>query len=944
MSQLKGNTHLFGGNTVFVEELYERYLENPNSVDSSWQSFFKDFGDSKDQVKSLLNGPKWCPRNVTITKVKEEVAKTAEKGKTADISAVLLLKAVKMIDSIRDKGHLLSKLDPLGIERVPTPEEIGLGLINFGFSASEAEMEVDIKNYVNGITKVKVAGLYNFLLSVYSSTFGAEIQQIRDPNERQWLYDKLESGEFINQINANDRKHILRTLTETEGFEQFLHLRFPGAKRFSVEGGESSLVAVEQMIEKSAELGVSRIIMGMAHRGRLNNLTKILGKPYVAMLSEFQGNLAFPEEMGFSGDVKYHLGYSSIKTTSKNNKISVTMVPNPSHLETVNPVVMGKVRAEQTEAILEGKQPESIGSILIHGDAAVIGQGVVIESIMIGDVPGYEVKGTLHVVVNNQVGFTANPWNGRTSRYPTEFFKAVSVPIFHVNGDDPEAVTKVARLMAEYRQTFKKDTVMNLVCFRLHGHNESDEPNFTQPLMYHKVSAHPGVTFKYKEYAVNSGSITEEEASGYKEAFRKFLDSELDASKTYKPNKGDWLEGKWSKFKLPSIERQEPNTGVNIESLKKIGEKLTFVPQGFEINSKIARQLDQKKKMFETGSGIDWATAESLAFGSLLVNNHPVRLSGQDAGRGTFSHRHSVFHDQKTAAKYEPLNNLADKQAKYEVIDSALSEYAVMGYEYGYALGNPNALVLWEGQFGDFANGAQIIIDQYLASAERKWLRMNGLVLLLPHGYEGQGPEHSSARFERFLQLCAEDNMQVANCTTPASYFHILRRQIVNDFRKPLVMMSPKSLLRHKLVVSDLAEMGEGTSFKPVIGEVSKVIDPKKVKKVIFCTGKVYYDLYEEREKRGDTSIALIRLEQLYPLPSDQILEVLEKFEKAKIFWAQEEPKNMGAYSFIALKLFDLLGQMVGYIGRKEAASPATGYGKIHNREVQEIIKAVFES
>ncbi|MBN8828507.1 MAG: 2-oxoglutarate dehydrogenase E1 component [Sphingobacteriia bacterium] len=942
MSDLKGTSYLFGANSVFIEELYERYLENPNSVDENWRQFFANFNDNKQAVKTIVNGPSWCNRGVTITKIKEEPKPLDKKTANIDVQEVLYLKAIRMVDNIRLHGHKITSLDPLNLEKLPLLEEVGLDLPQLGFSEQEIDLNVDLKNYVEGIGQVRIRDLHSYLLNVYSSTYGVETAHIRDENEKLWLYKKFEAPDFQNSLNNEIRKQIAETILHAEGFEQFLHVKFPGAKRFSVEGGESSIMAVDQIIEKSAELGVNRLIMGMAHRGRLNMLTKIMGKPYVAMLSQFQGNLAFPDSLGFAGDVKYHLGYSSIRKTKSGNDISLSMVPNPSHLETVNPVVMGKVRAEQTEAEKNGNNRSSVVSLLIHGDAAVCGQGVVAESLMLGDIPGYEVKGTLHIIVNNQVGFTANPWNGRSSRYPSEFAKAISIPIFHVNGDDAEAVAKIARLMVEYRQTFNKDAIMNLVCFRLHGHNETDEPFFTQPVMYERVNNHEGVATKYSNYLINSGVINETWVENCKNNFKEFLNKELEQSKTYKPNKGDWLEGKWSKFKPADVNKKiEPITGVDEKILKTIGQKICEIPNDFNINSKIARQLDQRKKLIESGENIDWATAEALAYGSLLLEGNSVRLSGQDAGRGTFSHRHSVLHDQKNGNRHIPLNNISDKQANFEVHDSNLSEYAVMGYEYGFALGNPNSLVIWEAQFGDFANGAQIIIDQYIAAAETKWLRMNGLVLLLPHGFEGQGPEHSSARLERFLQLCAEDNMQVAYPTTPASIFHLLRRQVINNFRKPLIIMSPKSLLRHKLVTSNIKEFGNKTSFKPVIGEIDK-LDPNKVQKVVFCTGKIYYDLYEEREKRKDQNVALIRLEQLYPFAEGLIKQEANKYKKAKFIWCQEEPKNMGSYTFIAPKLMETLGEKIEYVGRKEAASPATGYSKIHTKEQQEIIQKIF--
>ncbi|AZL15612.1 2-oxoglutarate dehydrogenase E1 component [Rickettsiales endosymbiont of Stachyamoeba lipophora] len=950
MSLNDKNSYLFGSNAIYIEEIYQKYLTNPASVDLSWQEFFNSHQDKLEHVTKNVEGPSWHKRGVTVTKITEDVAPVTAQSKTVSNSEILYFKAILMIEAFRAKGHYLAELDPLQLEILPKAEDIGLNIENFGFKESDLNQEIDIKNFIPNITKVTVKDLVVFLNLVYCSYAGIEISHLRSKEERDWFYHKIETEVFSKHLTKELKQQIAKSLIEIEGFEQFLHVRFQGAKRFSVEGGETSVMAAEQIVEKSAELGIKRAIFGMAHRGRLNMLTKVLGKPYVAMLSEFQGNLPFPEEMDFLGDVKYHLGYSSIKKTTSGNEISVSMVPNPSHLEAVNPVVAGKVKSEQDLLVAqEGKDKhqarKEILPILLHGDAAFCGQGIVAESLIINEVEGYNVGGIIHIITNNQVGFTANPKDGRSSRYPSEFAKITAVPIIHVNGQHPELVAKLARLMVEYRQTFNKDVVMNLVCFRLYGHNENDEPFFTQPLMYEKISKKQGIVDSYTSKLINENIINQTFIEEAKTSFRNYLEKEFEVSKDYKPAKADWLSGKWSKCKQSTSKtiKVQPLTGVKEDILKAIGKGIVNVPESFNINSKIARQLNQKQQMFETGEGIDWATGEALAFSSLLLENYTVRLSGQDCGRGTFSHRHSVWHDQVNANKYMPFNKLSSSQGEYQVYDSPLSEFAVMGFEYGYALAHPDSLVLWEGQFGDFVNGAQVMIDQYIASAETKWFRQNGLVLLLPHGYEGQGPEHTSARLERFLQLCAEDNMAVCYPTTPASYFHLLRRQLKREFRKPLIIMSPKSLLRHKYAVSSLKDFSEGAKFKPVLEEQDN-LEPSQVKKVVLCSGKIYYDLYEERLKLEKKDVALIRLEQLYPLPEQEIKEQLDKYKNAEVIWCQEEPKNMGAYQYIFGNLIDIFNLKVKYIGRKVAASPATGYTRIHNKEQAAILKQVFEN
>ncbi|MEK9754772.1 MAG: 2-oxoglutarate dehydrogenase E1 component, partial [Rhodospirillaceae bacterium] len=651
---------------------------------------------------------------------------------------------------------------------------------------------------------------------------------------------------------------------ETEGFEKYLDKKFTGTKRFGLDGGESLVPAMEQIFKRGSQLGIEEIVLGMAHRGRLNVLANVMGKPFQAIFHEFQGGSSNPDDVGGSGDVKYHLGSSSDRVFD-GKTVHLSLTANPSHLECVNTVCLGKVRAKQRQK--NDVEREKVMALLLHGDAAFAGQGLVPEAFDLSNLFGYRTGGTIHIVINNQIGFTTSPRFSRTSHYCSDVAKVVAAPIFHVNADDVEAVTHCARIATEYRQRFKKDVVIDMICYRRHGHNEGDEPMFTQPVMYKKIGAHPTTQQIYAQKLINEKVMTQEEVDKQISDFSSQLDRAFEASTNYKANKADWFDGVWSGLSIAYGDARRGETGVPMDRLKEIGEGLTRVPGNFNAHKRILRQLEQKREMFTSGEGIDWATAEALAFGSLLLEGHAVRLSGQDSGRGTFSQRHSVLVDQETEERYIPLNNLRFGQAPYEVIDSPLSEAGVLGFEYGYSLAEPNMLVLWEAQFGDFANGAQVIIDQFIAAGELKWLRMSGLVMLLPHGYEGQGPEHSSARLERYLQISGEDNWQVVNCTTPANFFHVLRRQVRRNFRKPLVVMTPKSLLRHKLCVSDLADLGPGTSFHRVLGETEKLVADDKVKRVVLCSGKVYYDLLAERTTRGIKDIALVRVEQLYPFP-----------------------------------------------------------------------------
>jgi 2-oxoglutarate dehydrogenase E1 component len=731
-------------------------------------------------------------------------------------------------------------------------------------------------------------------------------------------------------------------------------VKFTGTKRFGLDGGESMIPALEQIIKRGGALGVRDIVIGMPHRGRLNVLAQVMGKPHRAIFHEFKGGSSTPNEIEGSGDVKYHLGTSSDREFD-DNKVHLSLTANPSHLEIVDPVVLGKVRAKQDQLGATPEDRTMVMPLLIHGDASFAGQGVVAECFGLSGLRGHRTGGSVHFIVNNQIGFTTSPRYSRSSPYPSDVAKMIEAPIFHVNGDDPEAVVFAAKVATEFRQKFQKPVVIDMFCYRRHGHNEGDEPSFTQPLMYKAIAKHPGTLEIYGKKLVAEGVVTGGEVEKMKADWRSRLDAELEAAQSYHANKADWLDGRWAGFKTAgdTDDPRRGKTGVEIATLKETGQKITTLAPDFHLHRTLNRFLDNRRKSIEAGTNIDWATGEALAICSLLLDGHRVRLSGQDSERGTFSQRHSVLIDQETEQRYTPFNHLRDGQARFEVINSMLSEEAVLGFEYGYSLAEPNALTMWEAQFGDFANGAQVAFDQFISSGERKWLRMSGLVCLLPHGYEGQGPEHSSARLERFLQMCAEDNMQVANCTTPANYFHILRRQLKREFRKPLILMTPKSLLRHKRAVSRLDEMGPNTSFHRILwddaqampDEKIKLVPDAKIRRVVLCSGKVFYDLYEEREKRGIDDIYLLRIEQLYPFPTKALMTELTRFKQAEIVWCQEEPRNMGAWVFVDIFLEWVLNQIgakqrrARYAGRPASASTAVGQMSLHLAQLKNFLE-----
>ena len=937
-----------GANAPFIAELYARYLDNPGSVDASWQAVF---GELTETNGVAVEQPSWSKDRTRIIGVPDpEAAKPAKGGakagaaaglSEAEVKAAALdsVRALMIIRAYRARGHLVSNLDPLGLAgtRFPHPE---LDPAHFGFGEADMDRPIFLAN-VLGREKATLREIMSILRDTYCGNIGVEYTHISDPARKSWLQERIEGIRNQTDFTENGKKAILERLTAAESFERFLHVKYTGTKRFGLDGGEAAIPALEQIVKRGGQLGVQEIVIGMAHRGRLNVLTNFMGKPFRAVFSEFQGNPANPSDVQGSGDVKYHLGTSTDREFDGKN-VHLSLTANPSHLEVVDAVVLGKVRAKQTQ--LKDTERRKVLGLLIHGDAAFAGQGIVAECFGMSELKGYRTGGTIHLIINNQIGFTTSPAYSRSSPYPSDVAKMVEAPIFHVNGDDPEAVVHVARVATEYRQEFGVDVVIDIFCYRRFGHNEGDEPAYTQPLMYQAIGQHPSVRKLYAQRLVEEKLLTQDEADQVEKDFMAYLEEEFQAGNSYKPNKADWLEGAWSGMETASGDDRRGETSVPLEKLREIGLKLCEMPEGLDVNRKLVRQLEDRKKRLEAGENLDWATGEALAFGTLLTEGYPVRLSGQDSGRGTFSHRHAVVIDQTTEERYVPLANLSENQAQFEVIDSPLAEMSVLGFEYGYTLSEPRALVLWEAQFGDFTNGAQVVIDQFISSGENKWLRMSGLVMLLPHGYEGQGPEHSSARLERYLQQCAEDNMQVVNVTTPANYFHVLRRQLHRKFRKPLVIMTPKSLLRHKLAVSTLADMAEGTTFHRVLYDNEVLCDDKDVKRVVLCSGKVYYDLYEERAKRGIKDVFFLRLEQLYPFPHKALADELKRFPKAEVVWCQEEPENMGSWTFVDRRIEAVLTEIGAkqkrpvYVGRPAAAATATGLLKRHNLEQAKLV------
>ena len=971
----KASSFLQGHNAEYIEQLYARYASDPNAVDEAWAAFFAELGDSEMEAKAEAEGPSWARSDwppvpaddltqaldgqwaepATLDRAPKDLgAKIAKKAEAtgAKVSdetvkqAVLdSIRALMIIRAYRIRGHLVADLDPLGMrETTPHPE---LDPASYGFSEADMDRPIFIDN-VLGLQMASMRQIIEIVKRTYCGTFALQYMHISNPEEASWLKERIEGFGKEIAFTREGRRAILNKLVEAEGFEKFLHVKYMGTKRFGLDGGESLVPAMEQIIKRGGSLGVKDIVIGMPHRGRLSVLANVMAKPYKAIFNEFQGGSFKPEDVDGSGDVKYHLGASSDREFD-GNTVHLSLTANPSHLEAVNPVVLGKARAKQDQ----GHDDDRITClpILLHGDAAFAGQGVVAECFGLSGLRGHKTGGTIHIVVNNQIGFTTAPHFSRSSPYPTDIALMVEAPIFHVNGDDPEAVVHAAKVATEFRQKFHKDVVLDIFCYRRFGHNEGDEPMFTNPLMYQKIKKQKTTLSLYTERLVKDGLIPEGEIEDMKAAFQAYLNDEFEAGKAYKPNKADWLDGRWSHLDKEGADYQRGKTAIPKKALADIGKALTTAPEGFALHKTVGRLLDTKAQMFKTGEGFDWATGEALAFGSLMLEGYPVRLAGQDSTRGTFSQRHSGLVNQNTEERYYPLNHIREGQARYEVIDSMLSEYAVLGFEYGYSLAEPNALTLWEAQFGDFANGAQIMFDQFISSGEAKWLRMSGLVMLLPHGYEGQGPEHSSARLERFLQMCGGDNWIVANCTTPANYFHILRRQLHRSYRKPLVLMTPKSLLRHKQAVSKAEEFTTGSSFHRVLWDDAqhgnsdtKLVADKKIKRVVMCSGKVYFDLLAERDARGIDDVYLLRIEQFYPFPALSLVKELERFSGAEMVWCQEEPKNQGAWSFIEPNIEWVLTRIKAkhkrpvYAGRPAAASPATGLASQHKQQQSDLV------
>jgi len=968
--QFHASSFMQGANAEYLEQMYARYASDPAAVDAAWAEFFRQLGDNELDVKAEAQGPSWARADWPpmpdddltgaltgewpAAEAKAAGDKIAKKAQETGVSvsdeavkrAVLdSVRALMLIRAYRIRGHLVADLDPLGM-RAPTPHP-ELDPKTYGFTDADMDRPVFLDN-VLGLQFASIREIVDIVKRTYCGTFALQYMHISNPEQAAWLKERIEGFGKEVKFTREGRKAILNKMVEAEGFEKFLHVKYMGTKRFGLDGGEALIPAMEQIIKRGGALGVKEIVIGMPHRGRLSVLANVMGKPYRAIFNEFQGGSFKPEDVDGSGDVKYHLGASSDREFD-GNTVHLSLTANPSHLEAVNPVVLGKARAKQDQ--LGDTERTQVLPVLLHGDAAFAGQGVVAEGFGLSGLRGHRTGGTMHIVVNNQIGFTTAPHFSRSSPYPTDLALMVEAPIFHVNGDDPEAVVHAAKVATEFRQKFHKDVVIDMFCYRRFGHNEGDEPMFTNPVMYKKIKTHKTTLSLYTERLVKDGLIPEGEIEDMKAAFQAHLNEEFEAGKDFKPNKADWLDGRWSHLNREGEEYVRGETAIAPETMEEIGRALSTVPEGFALHRTVGRLLDAKKEMFDTGEGFDWATGEALAFGSLLTEGYPVRLAGQDSTRGTFSQRHSGLISQETEERYYPLNNIRAGQANYEVIDSMLSEYAVLGFEYGYSLAEPNALVLWEAQFGDFANGAQIMFDQFISSGESKWLRMSGLVCLLPHGFEGQGPEHSSARLERFLQMCGQDNWIVANCTTPANYFHILRRQLHRSFRKPLVLMTPKSLLRHKLAVSRAEDFTTGSSFHRVLWDDAekgnsdtKLVADDKIRRVVMCSGKVYFDLLEERDARGIDDIYLLRIEQFYPFPAISLVKELERFKGAEMIWCQEEPKNQGAWTFIepniewALTRIGAAHHRPTYVGRATSASPATGLASQHKAQQEALV------
>jgi 2-oxoglutarate dehydrogenase E1 component len=961
--EFEKTSFLSKSNSAFIEQMYLKFINKDTDLPKSWFNYFEEIGDELNIIVKEINGPSWghSKKKIDIDELQKKIDQE-EQNVSKNTSPVSInqkdlsklssysIKAVAMIRSYRQRGHLIAKLDPLELLKTDYLDE--LHPESYGFRKEDYKKNIFLDGVINK-QHSSIREILNFLKKTYCGTIGYEYMHISNPTERKWFRDRVEKFDDAIKFTKNGKEGILNKLIQAEGFEKFLHTKYVGTKRFGLDGGESLIPALEQIIKISGQSKVKEVKIGMSHRGRLNVLANVLQKSYKRIFNEFAGEFNSTSEDG-AGDVKYHLGASSNREFD-GNSVHVSLTDNPSHLEAVNPVVLGQTRAKQF--FHKDKERNKVIPILIHGDAAFAGQGVVAECFAMSGLPGHNTGGTIHIIINNQIGFTTSPRFARSSPYPSDVAKMVDAPIIHANGDDPEAVVYATRIATEFRLKFNRDVVIDLICYRRFGHNEGDEPSFTQPLMYKKIRSHPSPVKVYGNKLINENMISHDELNNQIKKFKDLLDEQFKNAKNYKPQI-EWFEGTWSAYKPEKGKDKRGVTGADIKKLLEISNKINSTHQELNLHKTITKILNQRKESVKKGSNIDWSTAESLAFGSLLEDGYPVRLVGQDSGRGTFSQRHSVLRNQSDNSRYIPLNNISSNQKNFEIVDSFLSELAVLGFEYGYSLVEPNTLTLWEAQFGDFANGAQVVIDQFIASGERKWSRASGLVMLLPHGYEGQGPEHSSARLERFLQMCSNDNMQVMNCTTPANYFHALRRQMHRDFRKPLIIMTPKSLLRNKFCVSNIEDFSKKNSFHRVLWD--HALDPKssgfiklknkpEIKKVIMCSGKVYFDLLEAREKLKKDNVVLYRIEQLYPFPAKALVKELKPYKKnAKFYWCQEEPKNMGAWFSVrdyiqwTLDTIKANNREISYIGRSPDASPATGYAKRHLSQQKEIINKVF--
>ncbi len=958
---------LQGSNAAWLEAQYARFQADPGSVDAQWRAFFAGLNGQPVRLPDKVVVP---PEDALEARIDSTIQAQAQRN-GVEISAAQIyhrrrqtVGALRLIRAFRERGHLVADLDPLGLmERRLHPD---LQIESHGFCQDDLDTVIFLDGAL-GLETATLRDIVAILHKTYSGKVGFEFMHVADPVQRQWIEQRIEGYGKEIHFTPEGRRAILNKLIEAELFERFLDAKYTGTKRFGLEGAEALIPALEQIIKRGGQLGLRGIVMGMAHRGRLNVLANVMAKPHRAIFHEFHGGSSTPEAVGGSGDVKYHLGASSDRVFD-GNRVHLSLSANPSHLEAVDPVVLGKARAKQDQHCREDRA--AILPLLMHGDAAFAGQGVVAECFGLSSLKGHRTGGSIHFIINNQIGFTTSPRFARSAPYPSSVAKMVQAPIFHVNGDDPEAVVHVARIATEFRQHFLKPVVIDMFCYRRFGHNEGDEPAFTQPLMYRAIKQHPSVVELYARQLVEEGVLDQAAVETMKGNFRLHLDSEYRAARHYVPGKADWLEGRWANIKTARGQERRGSTAVPVARLRALGRQITTIPEGFSAHRVLRRIFARRAAAIAAGEGIDWALAEALAFASLVDEGFSVRLSGQDVERGTFSQRHAVLVDQETEKRYIPIDALGTaaprpakagmgetRRGRFEAINSMLSEFAVLGFEYGYSVVDPQALVLWEAQFGDFANGAQVIIDQFLAAGERKWLRMSGLVLLLPHGYEGQGPEHSSARLERYLQLCAEDNMQVANCTTPANYFHILRRQMHREFRKPLILMTPKSLLRHRRCVSRLEDMGPGSSFHRLLQddaerrpeEAEIALRPRPdIRRVVLCSGKVYYDLYEARARRGIDDVYLLRLEQLYPFPAHALIKELAPFTGAEVVWCQEEPKNMGAWTFVAplieraLTHVDMRCKRPRYVGRPASAATATGLMRKHQQQQAALLEAAL--